>query len=108
MNCYHGRSKFLSKGLVQTFWRRDCSVSDSTWALGWDTPTQGESSSGSYFGEKTVGHLGYTGCSLWIDPERELDVILLTNRVHPSTDNNRIKDFRPLVHDAVMEVMGYG
>ncbi len=59
----------------------------STWALGWDTPSPGASQSGSLFSPDTVGHLGFTGTSIWIDLERDRHVILLTNRVHPSRDN---------------------
>ena len=53
-----------------------------------------------------VGHLGFTGTSLWIDLERDANVILLSNRVHPERDNERIREVRPRVHDAVMEALG--
>ncbi|MFV9689485.1 MAG: serine hydrolase domain-containing protein [Desulfobacteria bacterium] len=72
-------------------------------ALGFDTPTQPGSSSGRYFSESTVGHLGYTGTSFWIDLKRSIIVILLTNRIHPTRKNERIKAFRPILHDAVMK-----
>jgi CubicO group peptidase (beta-lactamase class C family) len=75
----------------------------STWALGFDTPDSSGSSAGHHFSEETVGHLGFTGTSFWLDLQREMAVILLTNRIHPSRDNEKIKDFRPLIHDAVME-----
>jgi serine-type D-Ala-D-Ala carboxypeptidase len=72
-------------------------------ALGFDTPSSKGSSCGRYFSKRTVGHLGFTGTSFWMDLDREIAVILLTNRIHPSRDNNRIKAFRPKIHDAVME-----
>lgn len=75
----------------------------STWALGFDTPASSESSAGRYFSSNSVGHLGFTGTSFWLDLEKEMAVILLSNRVHPSRDNEKIKEFRPLLHDAVME-----
>jgi CubicO group peptidase (beta-lactamase class C family) len=75
----------------------------STWALGFDTPASSDSSAGHHFSAETVGHLGFTGTSFWLDLQREIAVILLTNRIHPSRDNEKIKDFRPLLHDAVME-----
>ena len=75
----------------------------STWALGFDTPASLDSSAGRYFSSHSVGHLGFTGTSFWLDLEKEMAVILLTNRIHPSRDNERIKEFRPLLHDAVME-----
>jgi CubicO group peptidase (beta-lactamase class C family) len=55
---------------------------------------------------RAFGHTGYTGTSIWIDPERELFVVLLTNRVHPTRENQKIREFRPLVHNAVMEALG--
>ncbi|MFZ7125297.1 MAG: serine hydrolase domain-containing protein [Desulfobacterales bacterium] len=74
--------------------------------LGFDFPGPGPSSSGRRFSANSVGHLGYTGTSFWMDPDREVVVILLTNRVHPSRRNERIREFRPLIHDAVMDWIG--
>jgi serine-type D-Ala-D-Ala carboxypeptidase len=72
-------------------------------ALGFDTPSTVDSSCGHYFSERTVGHLGFTGTSFWMDLEKEITVVLLTNRVHPSRENIRIRAFRPIVHDMVMK-----
>lgn len=108
IRCYHGRGTLVEKDTIRRFWQLDGTVPASTWALGWDTPSKNASSSGRYLSTRSVGHLGYTGCSLWIDPERELELILLTNRVHPSTENNLIREFRPQIHDVVMETLGYG
>jgi beta-N-acetylhexosaminidase len=74
-------------------------------ALGWDVPTA-DSSSGKCFSASAYGHLGFTGTSLWIDPVRSVFVVLLTNRVHPSVANDKIRKVRPEVHDAVMEGLG--
>ncbi len=71
-------------------------------ALGWDVPT-GESSSGKYFGPRSIGHLGYAGTSIWIDPEQDLAVALLTNRTWPDRSSQGIKAVRPAFHDAVVE-----
>ncbi len=76
---------------------------DHSWARGFDTPSSSGSSSGSYFSPDSVGHLGFTGTSFWIDPERDIIVVLLTNRVHPTRENRGIREFRPRCHDAVME-----
>ena len=73
-----------------------------TWCMGFDTPSLSGSSAGRYMSRSSVGHLGYTGTSFWIDPERELVVVLLTNRVHPTRHNENIKKFRPLFHDTVI------
>jgi len=104
----YGRGNFVDTRVVNSFWKRDESVADSTWALGWDTPTEGKSSSGKYFSPGSVGHLAYTGCSLWIDVPREIIVVLLTNRLHPKDGNKSIREFRPLFHDLVMHSMGFG
>ncbi len=70
--------------------------------LGFDTPIL-FSSSGKYFSSNTLGHLGYSGTSFWWDLEKEVIIIFLTNRVHPSRENEKIKKFRPLLHDCVWE-----
>lgn len=97
---YHGRESILDGELVRQFTARQEPASRSSWALGWDTPSV-PSSSGSYFSERSFGHLGYTGTSLWIDPSCELEVVVLSNRVHPSRKNEKIKVFRPRIHDLV-------
>jgi serine-type D-Ala-D-Ala carboxypeptidase len=74
-------------------------------ALGWDTPSS-PSRSGKYFSPLSFGHLGYTGTSLWVDPEQQLSVILLTNRTWPDCSNQTIKQVRPQFHDEVMQAIG--
>ncbi len=72
----------------------------STRALGWDTPSE-DSSSGHYFSVRSVGHLGYSGCSLWIDRDAGIAVALLTNRTWPHRESQLIRRIRPLLHDAL-------
>jgi len=88
---------------MRTFIARS-TVPGSSRALGWDTmlPT---SSCGTMMSPSAIGHTGFTGTSLWIDWERDLYVVLLTNRVHPTRENNAIRAIRPLVHDAVVEAL---
>jgi CubicO group peptidase (beta-lactamase class C family) len=86
------------------FWRPS-GVPGSTWCLGWDRPSATGSSAGARWPRDGVGHLGFTGCSMWLDPPRGRAVILLSNRVHPSRANDRIKAFRPQLHDAVVEAL---
>lgn len=93
---------FFEQRLVQQFWQKS-EVPGSTRALGFDTPSPQASQAGGLFGPRTVGHLGFTGTSLWIDPDRELIVVLLTNRVHPTRENETIKQFRPVLHERVAE-----
>ena len=79
-----------------------------TYTPGWDTPTSGKeggSQSGRHFSAGSIGHLGYAGCSLWIDLAREITVAFLTNRVYYGQDNPRLKSLRPAIHDAVMEAI---
>ena len=78
-------------------------LSGQTWCLGFDRPTPGSSSSGWHFSAQSIGHLGFTGTSFWIDPDKELIVVLLSNRVHPSRENSTIRQFRPWFHDAAAE-----
>ena len=73
--------------------------------LGWVVPTEG-SSSGHYFSAHSYGHTGFTGTTIWIDPDRQLFVVLLTNRVNPTRENHKIAEVRPAVHDAVMKGLG--
>ncbi len=75
-------------------------------ALGWDTPSmEGYSSAGHYFSAHSFGHTGFTGTSIWIDPDNQVAAILLTNRVHPTRKNRKIIQFRPQFYDAVMEAI---
>jgi CubicO group peptidase (beta-lactamase class C family) len=103
--CLHGKDSFLPQAVVQEFLTRGSSPKDSNFALGWDTPTAGKSAAGSFFSPRSVGHLGFTGCSIWWDLEKNCQVVLLTNRVHPSRKNDKIKDFRPHIHDQIMKVL---
>lgn len=95
----------LNPVLLRHFFQRQ---NGTDWALGFDTPATRGSSSGHSFSSHSVGHLGFTGTSFWMDLEREFIVVLLTNRVHPSRANAHIKSFRPRIHDMVMEELGRG
>jgi CubicO group peptidase (beta-lactamase class C family) len=86
------------------FTRREDFPSGTSRALGWDTPSQ-PSQSGKYFSSHSYGHLGYTGTSLWIDPDRQLSVTLLTNRTWPDRGSQLIKQIRPAFHDAIIEAL---
>jgi CubicO group peptidase (beta-lactamase class C family) len=103
------RQDYLRPETVRAFFSRQDLVEESTWALGWDTPSPHNSSSGKFFSPRSVGHLGYTGTSLWIDLEKDIVVIFLSNRIHPSRKNEKIRAFRPILHDTIMqEVVLYG
>jgi CubicO group peptidase (beta-lactamase class C family) len=102
------RDDYLQPKTVRTFFEKQTLVPGSNWALGWDTPSPVGSSAGRYFSSKAVGHLGFTGTSLWMDLYHHVTVVFLTNRVHPSRENTAIRTFRPRLHNLVMEQLGLG
>ncbi len=81
-------------------------LAKNTRTLGWVVPTEG-GSSGHYFSAHSYGHTGFTGTTIWIDPDRQLFVVLLTNRVNPTRENMKIAAVRPAVHDAIMKALGF-
>ena len=93
----------ISKADLQRFMIRQREIDKSTWALGFDTPAARGSSSGKYLSTTSAGHLGFTGTSFWMDREKDLGIVLLTNRIHPRRDNAGLKEFRPRFHDAVVK-----
>lgn len=97
---------FLPREVLRRFWSREPSW-PGTFVLGWDTPSQAGSSAGRRFSPRSVGHLGFTGTSIWIDRERQLVAILLTNRVHFGRANNAIREFRQNFHDRVGEALDW-
>jgi CubicO group peptidase (beta-lactamase class C family) len=100
----HAGHPILRPETVALFTRREAAPLGTSHALGWDTPSV-PSQSGKYFGPRSFGHLGYTGTSLWIDPDRQLSITLLTNRTWPDCSNQSIKEVRPRFHDAVIEAV---
>ncbi len=92
-------SNFLSQSILKEMWSPHPKFPRT---LGWDCPTA-KSSSGNFFSKNSVGHLGFTGVSIWIDIDRAFAVVLLSNRVHPSRENVKIKEFRPLFHNILMK-----
>lgn len=98
------QSTFLSKSLLTQFLRADPFQLGGAHAYGFDVSHPPGSQAGDGF-PGAVGHLGFTGTSLWIDLPRQLSIVLLTNRVHPSRDNQQIREFRPMLHDALAEAL---
>ncbi len=96
-----GEDTLFSSETVRLFAERQGPAGSSR-ALGWDTPSE-SSSSGRYFSPNSIGHLGYSGCSLWIDREAAIAVALLTNRTWPDRASRLIRQVRPAFHDAVRE-----
>ncbi|MFH1571600.1 MAG: serine hydrolase domain-containing protein [Gemmatimonadota bacterium] len=95
----------LHASTVRHFTTRQDVVPSSSRALGWDTPSPG-ASCGRHLSPRAFGHTGFTGTSLWVDPESGLFIVLLSNRVHPTRLNTDFVDLRPAIHDAVARALG--
>ncbi len=96
----HEPPAWLDRSMLALFLQRQ---TGGTFALGFDTPSEINSSAGDFFSDQSVGHLGFTGTSFWMDRRGGIIVVLLTNRVHPSRHNERLRHFRPHLHNAVMK-----
>jgi CubicO group peptidase (beta-lactamase class C family) len=101
----YAHQRILRHATIAQF-RTPQQLSGGTRTLGWAVPTEG-GSSGHYFSAHSFGHTGFTGTSIWIDPDRQLFVVLLTNRVEPTRENSKIQQVRPALHDAVMQALGF-
>jgi CubicO group peptidase (beta-lactamase class C family) len=97
-----GESAIFPGEIAREFFRRQDLPRGSDWALGWDTPTAGQSTSGTHFSAHSIGHTGFTGTSLWIDLDSGAIVVMLSNRVHLVAKRSRF-ELRPHVHDLVRE-----
>jgi CubicO group peptidase (beta-lactamase class C family) len=95
--------RYMNSSTIELFTKKQSEKSSR--ALGWDTKSPIGSSAGRLFSPTSFGHTGFTGTSIWADPEKNLFVILLTNRVHPTRANSKIAKVRPAVHDAVIEAL---
>lgn len=97
----------VSPAVIRAFWS-PAGIPGSTWRLGWDGPAVANSAAGDLLDRRSVGHLGFTGCSLWIDPVRDTSVVVLSNRIHPSAaDNPGFRALRRVLNDAALEGAGY-
>ncbi len=95
--------KLFEPATIELFCQRQPPAGSSR-AIGWDTPSE-VSSSGRYFSPHSIGHLGFSGCSLWIDLDAAVAIVLLTNRTWPDRQSQLIKVVRPAFHDAVREAL---
>jgi beta-glucosidase-like glycosyl hydrolase/CubicO group peptidase (beta-lactamase class C family) len=101
----YAHHRVVSRATIAEFTAHQ-TIGNSARTLGWDVPLD-PNATGRFFSARAFGHYGFTGTSLWIDPERHLFIILLTNRVNPSVDNIKIRRVRPELHDAVFEALGF-
>ena len=100
----YGHRRILNRATIGEFTTPQ-RLASGTRTLGWAAPTEG-GSSGQFFGPRSFGHTGFTGTSIWIDPDRQLFVVLLTNRVYPTRENQKHIKIRPALHDAVVQSLG--
>ena len=100
--CYDGKDTFLPQSIVQQFFTRQYLPENSTRALGWDTPSPEASTGGELLSPTSVGHTGFTGTSIWLDLSRKLLIILFSNRIHLSRNNQKFLKMRPKIHDTVV------
>lgn len=106
-DAFHGRSDVVSGEVLRRFWQ-PAGIAGSTWRLGWDGPAERGSLAGELISRQAVGHLSFTGCSLWIDPEQSTCVVVLCNRIHPEArDDPRFRALRPALCDAALQAIGY-
>ena len=102
----YAHHRILRRQTIQEF-TSPSPLAANTRTLGWNVPTE-PSSSGRYFSKQSIGHTGFTGTTIWIDPQKELFVVLLTNanRTHPDPDDDEIRRVQPAIHNSIMECLG--
>jgi CubicO group peptidase (beta-lactamase class C family) len=98
-----GDLRLFERATVELFAQRQ-GPEGSSRALGWDTPSE-NSTSGRYFSPRSIGHLGFSGCSLWIDRDARVAVAMLTNRTWPDRRCRLIREVWPAFHDAAREAL---
>jgi CubicO group peptidase (beta-lactamase class C family) len=96
---------YIDPNLLKRAMCRQGEIKGSSWGLGFDTPSDRGSSAGQFISRRSCGHLGYTGTSFWHDFDKDITVVLLSNRIHPSVNNDKIKVFRPKFHDLVFGIL---
>jgi CubicO group peptidase (beta-lactamase class C family) len=101
----YDNKRILTAETIELFTSRQNIVDRSTRALGWDTRSEQESMAGDYMSMRAFGHSGFTGTTIWIDPDNQVFVVLLTNRVYPTRENRKISRLRPIVHNLVMKAI---
>ncbi|QQS36777.1 MAG: serine hydrolase [Ignavibacteriales bacterium] len=96
-------TQFISQSTIKDFLKRESNTESRL--LGWDAKSKTGSSAGQYFSDSSFGHTGFTGTSIWADPEQNLIVVFLTNRVYPSRENKKIINVRPALHDLIIKTI---
>lgn len=100
-----GGIRYFNSNLINKFIEKQNLPEGSNRALGWDTPSKKGSLAGDFFSNGSYGHTGFTGTSIWVDPNEKIGIIILTNRVHPSRNKSGMRDFRVKFHNDVMQTL---
>ena len=105
IDAYRGNSSFLRRETVSKFWTGPEEAEDAGFRYGWDAPNRENNLIESKLSAQAVGGCGFTGCSLWIEPNDGLSIVLMSNRINPTRANKKIRNFRPDLHDLILEVV---
>ena len=105
LKSYNGQGDFIRPDVLQEFLKRPDSLPSDGWACGWERPNKDNLLSDSKLSENAIGFDSVTGCSLWLEPLRGIDIVLMSNRVHPSRANKKIRNFRPVLIDAILSAL---
>lgn len=102
---YLGESNWVRAAIFRSYSERSCPATHGDWGYGFMKPTAGKASCGKYFSDASFGHTGFTGTSLWFDPQQDLGVVMLSNRVYPSRENRAFVALRAKIHDVIVEFL---
>lgn len=97
------KKQLIHPKTILEFTTREKNINDCKWALGWRVFMGENDIMGSFFSDYSFGHSGFTGTSIWIDPEKDFFSILLSNRTYPSRENKKILEFRPIIHNEILK-----
>ncbi|NLF26187.1 MAG: beta-lactamase family protein [Deltaproteobacteria bacterium] len=105
LKAYRGRSNFLKAETLAEFWAETELTAEGGWRFGWESPSSENGLATCGLSASAVGHNGFTGCSLWIEPQKGIDIVFMSNRVHPSRANKKIRVLRPKLFEMVLKVL---
>ncbi|MCO6430630.1 MAG: serine hydrolase [Deltaproteobacteria bacterium] len=105
LSSYRGHSDFLRRDTIRRFWDVSGISGQEGWRLGWDAPSSENGMAESGLSRRAVGMNGFTGCSLWIEPEQGIQIIVMSNRVNPTRSNKKMLTFRPRLHAAILQAL---
>ena len=105
LKAYRGQSSFLKQATVKEFWAGNELTAEGGWRFGWESPSGENGLDSCKLSSTAVGHNGFTGCSLWLEPEKGIDIILMSNRVHPTRANKKIRALRPQLFNMVLSIL---